>query len=156
MKTIEDHLAQVDKPVGGCWLWRGAKNGAGRASFRGLSAPRKTYEHVHQCSVLPQYGVLHSCDNPMCVNPDHLRIGTQKENMCECSMKGRRSPNSKQKPGEAHSMAKLTWADVRQIREIAKDGVKHEEIATRYRVQRRQISRIISGQRWREDAAAAA
>jgi hypothetical protein len=60
--------------------------------------------------------VMHSCDNPPCVNPAHLRLGTPKENSLDASQKGRLSIKSKGRPGSAHHKAKLTESDVIAIR----------------------------------------
>jgi hypothetical protein len=119
-----------------------------------MSAPRIVYEMVNRCVVPNNLGVLHSCDNPACVNPDHLRVGTQKDNMRECSQKGRRSPNSRQRPGEDHSLARITWDDAREIRRMAGDGVQIKDIAQQFPIGPTQVRRIVLNLRWREEHAA--
>jgi len=90
----------IPEPNSGCWLWLGAptkkKNGYGVVC--GGTAKYGTYWHVpaHRYSYMVFRGpipegmcVLHKCDNGLCVNPDHLWIGTQKDNMHDCVRKGR-------------------------------------------------------------------
>ena len=81
----------------GCMEWVGCynKNGYGYAGVWGIvdTVPRHIYRLIHQIKVLPKGSyICHHCDNRKCINPDHLFIGTQKENMMDCSRKGR-APN---------------------------------------------------------------
>jgi hypothetical protein len=76
----------------GCWEWQGAVNTAG---YGGIGDRGKTlYVHrlVYAATVGPipeKYDVMHSCDNRLCVRPDHLTVGTRRENMLDASRKGR-------------------------------------------------------------------
>jgi hypothetical protein len=80
-----------------CWIWSGAKNrGYGTAYFEGRQ------QGVHRIMYQMAYGeipeamfICHSCDNPECVNPDHLFAGTQKQNMEDRSNKGRHANQKK-------------------------------------------------------------
>lgn len=78
-----------------CWWWKAAVNGTGRGQF-GISnkapfsttAPRAAYI-LFLGEIAPDMVVMHSCDNPMCVNPNHLSLGTQQDNMEDAHRKGR-------------------------------------------------------------------
>ena len=80
----------VDKcRIGGCWLWTGAKTGVGYGSFRGKGAHRVSWERHHGRAVPGRKMVLHRCDNRACVNPDHLFLGSQLDNVRDMMAKGR-------------------------------------------------------------------
>jgi hypothetical protein len=87
--------------------------------------------------------VLHTCDNPPCVNPGHLFLGSQADNMADMSQKGRRTR------GSTHGMAKLTEADVAQIRALASSGVTLPAIASRFGVHFGTISKVVIRRTWR-------
>ena len=77
----------------GCWIWIGAKSGTGYGSLRfdnkGWSAHRFSYEAFHDVSLSRTDVVMHMCDVPLCVNPDHLAVGTHCDNMRDCISKRR-------------------------------------------------------------------
>jgi hypothetical protein len=119
----------------------GAKDGNGYGSFRvnrrSLKANRVSAFLAGIISDLDDgSSVCHSCDNPSCVNPDHLWRGTQAENMQDMSAKGR------------HSAGKLTEQDVRYIKAFLAAGAKQRVIAKNFGVSAMQISHINTGKRW--------
>ncbi len=99
-----------------CWNWLGAKNKRGY----GIIYWNKHNDGAHRYSWFLHHGeigtffVLHKCDNPSCVNPNHLFLGTHTDNMRDCSIKGRKIGGLG--PGEKHPKAKLTETDIRYIR----------------------------------------
>lgn len=94
--------------------------------------------------------VLHICDNPKCINPEHLRIGTTKDNVLDCISKNR-FKNPPKLIGEDNHKAKLTWEQVRQIRLIGSLSSKsYREIALEFSVTPETISNIIRGLTWKE------
>jgi hypothetical protein len=90
--------------------------------------------------------VLHSCDNPSCVNPDHLFLGTHEQNMADRNVKGRAGSS----PGSQNGQSKLTALVVEDIRATyERGGVTQASLALKYGVAQSQISHIISNKRWR-------
>jgi len=87
----------------------------------------------------------HRCDNPPCLNPRHLYLGTQKSNARDRIYRGR------QAKGEQHGMAKLTRKQVREIRKLSAQGIIQRELGYRFGVARTTISRIVAGKYWNAD-----
>lgn len=135
----------------GCWLWTAGVNRQGYGLFNRATKPSKcvlahrySYELAH--GPLAQSAcVLHRCDNPRCVRPDHLFLGTRTDNADDKVAKGRqRGPK-----GERHPKAKVTEAVVRSIRrDFAAGGVSKSELARRYKLANRTAHAIISGETW--------
>ncbi len=130
----------------GCWLWNGALNAKGYGCFSGGLAHRFSYHSLVGEIPEGKY-VLHNCDVRNCVNPQHLYVGTQKDNVADMWRRGRANTRG-QKPGEGHSLAKLTWSDVREIRGLAKTGKTKAELSSKYGISYAQIGRIILNLRW--------
>lgn len=137
-------------PITGCWWWAGACNPAGYGhmvdefpSRKKVRATRVSYE-IHFGPSLRTLHVMHKCDQPTCVNPSHLVLGTQSENMRDKVSKGRdRSPVFR---GEDHGMSKLRADDVLVIR----DSVGPlSEMADRYGVTQALVSMIRKRKIWR-------
>lgn len=144
-KTLEERFfAKVDKS-GDCWLWIGSLNptGYGHASRGGrvLGAHRLSYEIAH--GPIPQgMSVLHRCDVRNCVNPAHLFLGTQAENVADMMRKGRKVPPR----GERQHMARLTAEKVLAIR--AAKGT-YEEIARMFGVAKPTVGNVIRRETWK-------
>lgn len=120
------------EPNTGCWLWSGYVNGDGYGKFnvRGRieSAHRVSYRE-HRGEIPPGYLALHKCDQPCCVNPDHLRIGTDAEN-ADDKARRRRVPT------------KLTDQQVLAIR---KETGPYRGIASKFDISPAWVCRIKSG-----------
>lgn len=81
-----------NRPSGACWIWTGPTNNHGYGRFGGSRyAHRVSYQLAHG-PIPPGMVVLHRCDNPPCVNPDHLSLGTQRDNVRDMVTKGRHNP----------------------------------------------------------------
>lgn len=135
----------VDKS-GDCWNWTALKNDQGYGKFvirnKQIFAHRFSYQLAN--GVIPEgLFVCHHCDNPSCVRPSHLFVGTIQDNTADCVAKGR---NSK---GEKHTSAKLTENDVRQIRSEYASGVSGVSLAKRYKICTPTISNIIHRKSWK-------
>lgn len=113
---------RVEKSAG-CWVWRGSVNDNGYGSIR-VAGRRSKLARVHAVSYELTYGpiadgmsVLHRCDNPPCVRPDHLFLGTRGDNFADCLSKGRYDWDGHDRPiGTDHPNAKLTEQAVLQAR----------------------------------------
>lgn len=88
--------------------------------------------------------LLHSCDNPRCVNPEHLRVGTQLENIDDRNQRGR----TQRRPGATNHQAKLTEEQARQILDLKGSGLSQREVGLRYGVTRTNIGYIWRGEHW--------
>lgn len=96
LKAIERFWANVQRTPDGCWPWMGEITNKGYGSLSIYSNDRRHRVLAHRLSVVIATGadidgrvVMHTCDNPPCVNPDHLRVGTQADNMRDALSKGR-------------------------------------------------------------------
>lgn len=87
-------LAKVQRDPSGCWLWTGAKSWDGYGLIddagRTRQAHRVSFE-LHKRPLPPGAILMHSCDRPACVNPDHLSVGTKRSNAADMTAKGRRA-----------------------------------------------------------------
>lgn len=136
-KTIERFWAKVNKTEGGCWEWTGAKARGGYGTLNSAKAGGCVGAHrfsfwLHNGIIDPLLMVLHSCDNPGCVNPGHLRQGTAQDNM-----------DDKVRAGNA--AVKLTEEQVLAIR---KDDRVQRVIAEDYGVSTSMVSYIKRGEYW--------
>ncbi|MCC7061058.1 MAG: HNH endonuclease, partial [Burkholderiaceae bacterium] len=128
-----------------CWVWTGAllKTGYGsiRVNHKSERAHRISYVLTH--GSIPEGAILrHSCDNPRCVNPDHLISGTKRENTLDAIERGQHVT------GERHKNAKLTAADVVTIRYALATGTTGRELAAKYKVDAKTISNIKLNKKW--------
>lgn len=131
-----------------CWLWVGSLSTKGYGNFtiqcKYWSSHRVAWELVN--GPIPDgLCVLHRCDNPRCVNPAHLFLGTQLENIRDRDRKGRQVAMR----GEKHGGAKLTTAQVREIRNRS-TGRRGEQVqfAREFGVDQTLISLIIKNRIW--------
>lgn len=134
-----------------CWLWRGAKNSDGYGVIRtpeGLRLAHRTALVLHGRD--PGHLVArHSCDTPACVNPAHLKAGTQAQNIRDAIARGRHNR------GVRNGQSILDERKVRTIRSLAARGRSTREIAMRYGVSREAVRDVLSGRTWSHVAEAA-
>ena len=129
-----------------CWLWTGPKGKYGMMSFQGRSigAHRFSYE-LHNGPIPDGMSVCHRCDTPLCVNPAHLFFGTIADNAHDRTGKGRDAR------GERGGMAKLTDADVADIRARYTSG-QGQVLADEFGITRQTVRRIVTHQGWKHIA----
>lgn len=133
----------------GCWLWSGHRSADGYGKLtigRSAQLAHRVSWQLHHGPIPAGLRVLHRCDNPPCVNPDHLFLGTQADNVRDMHAKNR----ARKALWMASPFAKLTDDDVRAIRrEYAGRRVSQQSLATRFGVSQHLVSRIVRGTLWR-------
>lgn len=173
MRWPERFWEKVDKS-NDCWLWTARRNRSGYGEV-GVPGDRTRLAHRVAWSLLrgeipPGLAVLHACDTPACVNPDHLRLGTHSDNMADMVARGRQLRGASRsvvalraaRRGAAHwsaarpdrvpvgeqaSMAKLTSHEVSAIR--AAGDQSSDTLAARYGVSRTAINHIRARRTWK-------
>lgn len=135
-----------------CWEWVAAKHtsgygkmGSGGRFGKTLLAHRVSYE-LHYGAIPPGMYVCHSCDNRLCVNPNHLWLGTACDNNADMRHKGR--AGSYDKHGERNPSAKLTRTDAGAIRHRALSGENQSAIAADFGVSTQLVSAINNNKVW--------
>lgn len=136
-----------------CWTWQGTKQAPNKIGERygtfGVSERGKNVTYrAHRLAYILTYGrldpdavIMHTCDNPLCVNPAHLVAGTQKENAEDMARKGRVAH------GSSHYDSRLTESDVLAI--FDDKTSTHIELARRFGIHDSNIMKIRRGLRWR-------
>jgi len=139
----------LEIPPSGCWMWQAQidRDGYGRFRYKGKTqrAPRVAYQLL--VGIIPTgLFVLHTCDVRSCVNPNHLYLGTQADNIRDRDGRGRKGYNSCAK-GEKHGRAKLTENQVIEIKKNNSDS--DIALASQYGVTRSAIYHIRKGYNWK-------
>lgn len=129
---------------GSCWDWQGTvdSDGYGQLGSRRMKAHRVSYE-IYVGTIPSGAGILHRCDRPICVNPYHLRPGTQRENVDDAVSRDR------VRKGERHGMAKLTEAQVIEIRRLRRAGQSSDELSRMFGIGSRTVRSIVNRETWR-------
>lgn len=137
----------VKIPFHGCWEWIGQPMKVGYGYISDEKG-EDSYAHrvswrLHRGGIPDGLCVLHKCDNRLCVNPDHLFLGTRTENQADAASKGR-MPR-----GDKHWNVKMSDRDVEEARMLLLRGETHANIAQRFGVSRQAITNISLGRRRR-------
>lgn len=145
---VERFFNKVVFGASDCWTWRGHVSRLGYGAFS-LGMEKKAHRvsyALHNGPIPDGLNVLHKCDNRQCVNPDHLFLGTQKDNVLDMCIKGRH--RSVPLHGERNPMSVLTWDKVRQIRDAVASGATQRSMCSFYGVSPMTVSRIIRRETW--------
>lgn len=163
-RPITDRFWEKVKKTDGCWEWTGyripfghGRMGIGGRGNGGILTHRLSWE-LHYGAIPDGLEVCHKCDNPPCVRPDHLFLGTHADNMHDMAVKGR-SPRGDQsgqhthpenRPrGEYNGTSKLTNEQVIEIRRCyAIGGISHSQLARTYHVNQSTICRLLTRKKW--------
>jgi|SRR5215469_9274703 len=141
----------MDSNLGPCWDWTASKNqdGYGRMYAGPGHKPKLVSAHIiswqiHYGSIPSGMNVCHRCDNPACTRPDHLFLGTRKQNMEDSARKGRMHI------GEASGNTHLTGKQVLEIRKLhASEGYSERKLARVYGVTGPTIGSILRRRTWK-------
>lgn len=145
MDLMNRLLSRTIKQPNGCWEWQRAKNKYGYGIInvgngKDKLAHRLSYELFKGGNIPPKMHVCHSCDNRKCVNPDHLWLGTNKDNMEDKADKGRVK-------GSKNPYSKLTEQQVLEIRQLI-GTMNQKQIGKIYNVTQTTISEIKNRKIW--------
>jgi len=132
-----------------CWTWIGHRNAADYGTLGTARGGKIHYAHrlsweIHFGDIPLGLLICHHCDNPPCVNPSHLFLGTHRDNTADSVKKGRRAS----KRGELNGRAKLTSQDVADVFKLRAAGSLQREIGSKFDVTQAQVSSILLGKAW--------
>lgn len=142
-ERIPRDLWERTERFGECWIWRGCVGSDGyghvRCGDKIVAAHRASFALAY--GRVPSGHVLHSCDNPRCINPDHLSEGSHRRNMRECALRAR---NRTPRPGNGYT--KLSGNDVAAIkRRFAAGETNKSALAREYGVTPPRIRQVLHG-----------
>lgn len=139
--------------ISGCWNWSKSIgwHGYGKFAMNGKHwrAHRLSYQVFKGVEIKPGNLILHSCDNPRCVNPDHLSEGSHQQNSDDAKSKGRLKILSEMRLGSRNRFSKLNESIVSDIKMRLRDGAKGVDLSAEYSISRAVISEIKTGKLWR-------
>lgn len=147
----EKLLNSVDIMPNGCWIWNKALHRQGYGHFpykRKLMLAHRLSWILFKGKISEEILVCHNCpggDNPSCCNPDHLFLGTDRDNSIDAFKKGLII----RKKGSAHYFSKLTEKDIKKIRELKKLNFTHQSIGEKFGIAKSTVTGILNGRSWK-------
>lgn len=150
-KTVLERFEEkyIPEPNSGCWLWIGADDNKGYGHIKVNGSTIKAHRlsfNLHKGEIPVGLHVLHTCDNPICVNPDHLFLGTHQDNMLDRQVKGRNPLTLYGEDNPAHKLTGRQILDIRNKYLPRKYSVRR--LAKEYNVSFQLIQKIVTNQVW--------
>lgn len=133
------------KNENGCWIWTASKSkqGYGHISYnQKVHLAHRVSWILYRHEIGSDIKVCHFCDQPSCVNPEHLFLGTQKDNMSDAKKKGRLLHRKRR-------ITKLTYDQVKEIRNLHSKGISIKQLQNKFLVSEGHIGKIINGTSWK-------
>jgi len=138
MISIEDRFFKYVLKTSDCWLWIGVKDTSGYGKFsikkKRVGSHRFSYELATKQPIPKGMVIMHTCDNPSCVNPKHLRIGTFSENAVDMVIKNR---------------SRICYLTAEQVKEIKASNLSIKELSLKYDVSTSCIRDIKKKRTWK-------
>jgi hypothetical protein len=144
--SVENLHLYYNKDLNGCWIWNRSyyPNGYGHVTFEGKSSYAHRVSHMlHSGNNIKGKVVCHKCDNRSCINPSHLFMGTQQDNINDCIRKGRMAR------GTSLPQSKLDEVKVKDMRDMWKTGIiTQRELGKIFRVSQSTVERCVNNKSW--------
>jgi hypothetical protein len=145
--SLEERFFSKVEKTEGCWFWKSSTNQMGYGQFtigrKPLFAHRICWELTHGKKIPEGLFACHKCDTPICVNPDHIFLGTHQQNSQDMSNKKRSTW------GEKSLLSKLNLENVRQIKRMLLEGVDIKIICEKFQVVDKTIRNIRNKKTWK-------
>lgn len=146
--TENEFWSHVNVTQTGCWEWTEGKfsDGYGQVRLNGkkFRTHRLAWSLTNNQEIPKGKLIMHDCDNRICINPEHLLLGTHKANMKMMTDRGR------QAFGDKNGFSKLNWASVYWIRKTVEDGViTQKQAALLFGMSKQSISNVVLGKDWK-------
>ena len=144
---FDSHIFKHKHDFSDCWMWEGGKFTSGYGCYymngKAYRAHRLAWMRVNGKEVPEGMCICHRCENPACVNPDHLFIATKLENIVDRDNKGRQSR------GELHPSHIFTEDDIRAMRLLRVSGFSQKYIVDLFKSSHSTIGSILQGRKWK-------